>query len=95
MAYKLYLVYNLRLSTPPELLSSCLCHGYLDMYEYASLWTSWKLMCDVKHDLPKDFDLINRRIMRDSSIKPSTETIKWSQASRCWLSALSSPQLRP
>ena len=64
-------------------MSSCLCH--MDMY--ASLWTSWKLMCEVKLDLLKDFDLINRRIMRDSSIKPSTETIKLSQASRCWLTA--------
>lgn len=26
-----------------NLLSGCLCHGYLDVY--ASLWTTWKLMC--------------------------------------------------
>ena len=32
-----------------ELLSTCLCHGYLDMY--ASLWTSWKLMCEGKTSL--------------------------------------------
>ena len=27
-----------------ELFSGCLCHGYLDVY--ASLWTTWKLMCE-------------------------------------------------
>ena len=28
-----------------ELFSGCLCHGYLDVY--ASLWTTWKLMCEA------------------------------------------------
>ena len=28
-----------------ELLTGCLCHGYLDVY--ASLWTTWKLMCEA------------------------------------------------
>ena len=27
-----------------KLLSGCLCHGYLDVY--ASLWSTWKLICD-------------------------------------------------
>ena len=46
----------------------------------------WKKFNDVNRDLLKDFDLIDRRMVRDTSVKPSTETIKWSQASRCWWS---------
>jgi len=95
-----------------ELLSSCLCHGYLDMY--AGLWTTWKLMCEGQtsleasmtkktraigiftvgdywkkftksnQDLLTDFDLINKRMVRDTSVEPSTETIEWTQAKRCW-----------
>ena len=36
-----------------ELLTGCLCHGYLDVY--ASLWTTWKLVCgESSSNLPMD-----------------------------------------
>ena len=38
-----------------ELLTGCLCHGYLDVY--ASLWTTWKLVCgegESSSNLPRD-----------------------------------------
>ena len=41
-----------------ELLSSCLCHGYLDMY--ASLWTTWKLMCEGQTSLEASIKKKNR-----------------------------------
>ena len=34
-----------------ELLTGCLCHGYLDVY--ASLWTTWKLVCGESSSNPQ------------------------------------------
>jgi len=34
-----------------ELLTGCLCHGYLDVY--ASLWTTWKLVCGESSGNPQ------------------------------------------
>ena len=39
---------------------------------------------DGSKQLLKAFNLENKRLVRDDSVQPSTETIKWTQTSRCW-----------
>merc|ERR1719429_214386 len=39
---------------------------------------------DGSKKLLKAFNLENKRLVRDDSVQPSTETIEWTQVSRCW-----------
>jgi len=47
---------------------------------YASVFTS-----DSRNILSA-LNLLNQRMVKDNSVRPTTETIEWTQASRCWWS---------
>ena len=44
----------------------------------------YKQFTDGSKQLLKAFNLENKRLVRDDSVEPSTETIEWTQVSRCW-----------
>merc|ERR1712142_310593 len=54
--------------------------GSLTASNYGTEFTS-----DSRNIL-RNLNLLNRRMVKDNSVRPTTETIEWTQISRCWWS---------
>ena len=45
----------------------------------------WKTFTKGNQDLLKSYNLLNKRMVKDETVSPSSETIKWTQVARCLL----------